>query len=185
MLAVGIRPIDWRRCLAAVINVHKNNMRYWLMKSEPDETSIDDALAAKGQTVAWTGVRNYQARNFMRDQMQVGDGVLFYHSGCAEPGIAGIAEVASTCYPDPTQFDRKSPYHDPKASPENPRWLLVDVRALKKIRLIGLPELRAQTELAEMLVLRRGNRLSITPVTAQEWRHIVEKIAKAKKAPME
>jgi predicted RNA-binding protein with PUA-like domain len=185
MLAVGIRSIDWRRCLVAVINVHKNNMRYWLMKSEPDETSIDDALAAKGQTVAWTGVRNYQARNFMRDQMQVGDGVLFYHSGCAEPGIAGIAEVASTCYPDPTQFDRKSPYHDPKASPENPRWLLVDVRALKKIRLISLPELRAQAELADMLVLRRGNRLSITPVATQEWRHIVEKIAKAKKAPME
>ena len=185
MRAVGVRSIDWRRCLAAVINVHKNNMRYWLMKSEPDETSIDDALAAKGQTVAWTGVRNYQARNFMRDQMQVGDGVFFYHSGCAEPGIAGIAEVASTFYPDPTQFDRKSPYHDPKASQENPRWLLVDVRALKKIRLIGLPELRAQAELADMLVLRRGNRLSITPVTTQEWRHIVEKIAKAKKAPME
>jgi hypothetical protein len=96
MRAVGIRSIDGRRCLAAVINVHKNNMRYWLMKSEPDEASIEDALSAKDQTVAWTGVRNYQARNSMRDQMQVGDGVLFYHSGCAEPGIAGIAEVAST-----------------------------------------------------------------------------------------
>ena len=155
-------------------------MRYWLMKSEPDETSIDDALAATGQTVAWTGVRNYQARNFMRDQMQVGDGVLFYHSGCAEPGIAGIAEVASTCYPDPTQFDRKSPYHDPKASRENPRWLLVDVRALQKTRLLGLPELRAQTELDGMLVLRRGNRLSITPVTEPEWHHIVVKLAKIK-----
>ena len=150
------------------------------MKSEPDETSIDDALAATGQTVAWTGVRNYQARNFMRDQMQVGDGVLFYHSGCAEPGIAGIAEVASTCYPDPTQFDRKSPYHDPKASRENPRWLLVDVRALRKTRLLGLPELRAQTELDGMLVLRRGNRLSITPVTEPEWHHIVVKLAKIK-----
>ena len=157
-------------------------MRYWLMKSEPDEVSIDDALAAPDQTVAWTGVRNYQARNFMRDAMRVGDHVFFYHSSCAEPGIAGIAEVASTCYPDPTQFDRKSPYHDPKASPENPRWLLVDVRALKKIRLIGLPELRAQAELADMLVLRRGNRLSITPVTAQEWHHIVSKLAKTKKA---
>ena len=152
-------------------------MRYWLMKSEPDETSIDDALAAKGHTVAWTGVRNYQARNFMRDQMQIGDGVLFYHSGCAEPGIAGIAEVASTCYPDPTQFDRKSPYYDSKASPDNPRWLLVDVRALKKIRLIGLPALRAQAELADMLILRRGNRLSITPVTPAEWRHIVGHMA--------
>ncbi len=152
-------------------------MRYWLMKSEPDETSIDDALAAAGQTVAWTGVRNYQARNFMRDQMQIGDGVLFYHSGCAEPGIAGIAEVASTCYPDPTQFDRKSPYYDLKASPDNPRWLLVDVRALKKIRLIGLPALRAQDALVDMLVLRRGNRLSITPVTPAEWRHITVNMA--------
>ncbi len=180
MLVVGIRSIDGRRCLAAVINVHKNNMRYWLMKSEPDEASIEDALSAKDQTVAWTGVRNYQARNFMRDQMQVGDGVLFYHSGCAEPGIAGIAEVASTCYPDPTQFDRKSPYHDPKASPDNPRWILVDVRALKKIRLIGLPELRAQVKLDDMLVLRRGNRLSITPVTASEWHHIVVKLAAIK-----
>ena len=155
-------------------------MRYWLMKSEPDETSIDDALAVTGQTVAWTGVRNYQARNFMRDQMQIGDGVLFYHSGCAEPGIAGIAEVASTCYSDPTQFDRKSPYHDPKSSPENPRWLLVDVRALQKTRLINLAELRAQAELDDMLVLRRGNRLSITPVAASEWHHIVVKLAKIK-----
>jgi predicted RNA-binding protein with PUA-like domain len=135
------------------------------------------ALAAKGQTVAWTGVRNYQARNFMRDQMQIGDGVLFYHSGCAEPGIAGIAEVASTCYPDPTQFDRKSPYYDSKASPDNPRWLLVDVRALKKIQLIGLPALRAQDNLADMLILRRGNRLSITPVTPAEWRHIIGHMA--------
>lgn len=179
------RAIKRRRCFAELVDSHKNNMRYWLMKSEPDEASIDDVLEAKGQVVAWTGVRNYQARNFMRDQMQVGDGVLFYHSGCAEPGIAGIAEVASTCYPDPTQFDRKSPYYDSKSSPDNPRWLLVDVRALKKIRLIGLPELRAQVELADMLVLRRGNRLSITPVSTQEWHHIVEKIAKAKKALIE
>ena len=151
-------------------------MRYWLMKSEPDETSIDDALSAKDKIVAWTGVRNYQARNFMRDQMQIGDGVLFYHSGCAEPGVAGIAEVASTCYPDPTQFDPKSPHHDPQSRPEQPRWWLVDVRALEKIRLIGLPEMRAQPALAEMLVLRRGNRLSITPVTPAEWRHIIGKM---------
>ena len=152
-------------------------MRYWLMKSEPDDTSIDDALTSPRQTVAWTGVRNYQARNFMRDQMQIGDGVLFYHSGCAEPGIAGIAEVASTSYPDPTQFDRKSPYYDPASRADNPRWWLVDVRALKKVPLIGLPALRAQSELADMLVLRRGNRLSITPVTPAEWRHIVGKMA--------
>ncbi len=147
-------------------------MRYWLMKSEPDEASIDDALAAKGKGLPWTGVRNYQARNFMRDAMRIGDGVLFYHSSCAEPGIAGLAEVASTCYPDPTQFDPASPYYDPKSDPENPRWLLLDVRATRKTRLIGLPELREHPQLAEMQVLRRGNRLSITPVTAAEWRFI-------------
>ncbi len=147
-------------------------MRYWLMKSEPDEASIDDALAAKGKGLPWTGVRNYQARNFMRDAMRIGDGVLFYHSSCAEPGIAGLAEVASTCYPDPTQFDPASPYYDPKSDPENPRWLLLDVRATQKTRLIGLPELREHPQLAEMQVLRRGNRLSITPVTADEWRFI-------------
>ena len=155
-------------------------MSYWLMKSEPDEASIDDALAAKGCTVAWTGVRNYQARNFMRDQMRIGDGVLFYHSSCAEPGIAGLAEVASTSYPDPTQFDRKSPYYDPKSDPENPRWLLVDVRATKKTRLIGLPELREQPELEDMIILRRGNRLSITPVTPAEWNFIVKKLVPRK-----
>ncbi len=147
-------------------------MRYWLMKSEPDEASIDDALAAKGKGLPWTGVRNYQARNFMRDAMRIGDGVLFYHSSCAEPGIAGLAEVASTCYPDLTQFDPASPYYDPKSDPENPRWLLLDVRATRKTRLIGLPELREHPQLAEMQVLRRGNRLSITPVTAAEWRFI-------------
>ena len=151
-------------------------MRYWLMKSEPDEASIDDALAAKGKTVAWTGVRNYQARNFMRDDMRIGDGVLFYHSSCAEPGIAGLAEVASAAYPDPTQFDRKSPYYDPKSDPESPRWLLVDVRATKKTRLIGLPELREQSQLEDMIILRRGNRLSITPVTAAEWQVIVNQL---------
>ncbi|MDO8300002.1 EVE domain-containing protein [Lacisediminimonas sp.] len=144
-------------------------MQYWLMKSEPDEVSIDDALAAPGQCVAWTGVRNYQARNFMRDQMKVGDGILFYHSSCAQPGIAGIAEVASTAYPDPTQFDPGSPYHDPAARPEQPRWLLVDVRALRKTRLLTLAELRQQPDLADMVILRRGNRLSITPVTRQQW----------------
>lgn len=152
-------------------------MRYWLMKSEPDEAGIDDALAAKDCTLPWTGVRNYQARNFMRDQMQVGDGVLFYHSSCAEPGIAGIAEVASGCYPDPMQFDSKSPYFDPKSERENPRWLLVDVRALKKTRLISLPELRSHPELEDMVVLKRGNRLSITPVTKPEWDFIVQRLA--------
>lgn len=151
-------------------------MQYWLMKSEPDEASIDDALAAPGQILPWVGVRNYQARNFMRDAMRMGDGVLFYHSSCAEPGIAGLAEVASAPYPDATQFDPGSKYHDPKSTPENPRWMLVDVRAVEKTRLMPLAELRSYPELADMQILRRGNRLSITPITAAEWRCIVRHI---------
>ncbi len=143
---------------------------YWLMKSEPQECSIDDALAAAGATVPWTGVRNYQARNYMRDDMAVGDGVLFYHSSCPEPGIAGIAEVASAAYPDPTQFDRKSIYYDKGSDPQAPRWLLVDVRALRKTRLIGLEELRVHKGLGELIALKRGNRLSITPVATAHWR---------------
>lgn len=150
--------------------------QYWLMKSEPDECSIDDALAAPGATVPWTGVRNYQARNFMRDAMRVGDGVLFYHSSCPQPGIAGVARVASATRPDPTQFDPASPYFDPKSMPENPRWLLLDVQALQKTRLIGLPELRATPELADLQILQRGNRLSITPVSAEHWRFITERL---------
>ena len=143
--------------------------RYWLMKSEPADCSIDDALAAPGATVPWTGVRNYQARNFMRDEMRVGDGVLFYHSSCPEPGIAGIARVASGVRADPTQFDPASPYYDPKSTPEQPRWLLLDVQALRKTRLVSLAELRAHPALGEMRVLQRGSRLSITPVQAREW----------------
>jgi predicted RNA-binding protein with PUA-like domain len=148
---------------------------YWLMKSEPDEVSIDDALAAPNATVAWTGVRNYQARNFMRDGMKVGDGVLFYHSSCPEPGIAGLARVASGIKPDPTQFDPKSPYYDAASKKEDPRWLLVDVQAVRKTRLLALPELRAKPELAELVVLRKGNRLSITPVDPAHWR-VIEKM---------
>jgi len=151
-------------------------MKYWLMKSEPDECSIDDALAAPGGKTPWTGVRNYQARNSLRDQMSIGDGVLFYHSSCAEPGIAGLAEVASAAYPDPTQFDRKSPYFDPKSTRAAPRWVCVDVRATRKTRLMPLAELHAHKALAGMAVLRRGNRLSITPVSAAEWRFIEEKL---------
>jgi len=147
-------------------------MKYWLMKSEPDECSIDDALAAPGQITPWSGVRNYQARNFMRDEMSIGDGVLFYHSSCPEPGIAGIAEVASAAYTDKTQFDRRSPYYDPKSKKENPRWVNVDVRALRKTRLVPLAELRAHRPLAGMRLLRPGNRLSITPVTESEWKYI-------------
>ena len=151
--------------------------RYWLMKSEPDECSIDDALAAPDATVPWTGVRNYQARNFMRDDMRVGDGVLFYHSSCAEPGIAGIARVASGAKPDPTQFDPDSPYFDAKSKPDAPRWQLVDVQAVRKTRVLGLAEMRDVPELAEMQVLKRGNRLSITPVTHQQWRVIEQLLA--------
>lgn len=148
---------------------------FWLMKSEPEECSVDDALAAENSTVPWVGVRNYQARNFMRDGMQVGDGVLFYHSSCAEPGIVGIGRVASTAYPDPTQFDPKSPYYDPKSKPEEPRWMLVDVQVLRKIPNVTLPALRARPELADLQVLRKGNRLSITPVEPQHWKAITGK----------
>jgi predicted RNA-binding protein with PUA-like domain len=147
-------------------------MRYWLMKSEPDEASIDHLARAPKKTLPWTGVRNYQARNFMRDAMQVGDGVLFYHSSCPEPGIAGIAKVSSTAYPDPTQFDPKSPYFDPKSTQETPRWLLVDVHFVKKTPLVPLATLREHKELEQMQVLARGNRLSITPVTEAQWRFI-------------
>jgi predicted RNA-binding protein with PUA-like domain len=152
-------------------------MNYWLMKSEPDECSIDDVLAAPGRKTAWSGVRNYQARNFMRDQMKLGDGVLFYHSSCEVPGIAGLAEVASPPYTDASQFDKKSPYYDPQSKKDAPRWVNVDVRALKKTRLMPLSEIRQHKRLAKMILLRPGNRLSITPVSAAEWRYIVEKVA--------
>jgi predicted RNA-binding protein with PUA-like domain len=143
------------------------------MKSEPDECSIDTLATLPFQTVPWTGVRNYQARNFMRDAMRIGDGVLFYHSSCPQPGIAGLATVASSAYPDPTQFDAASPYHDPKSKPEEPRWLLVDVTLARKTRLLSLAEMRAATTLSTMRVLQSGNRLSITPVTAQEWQAVL------------
>jgi predicted RNA-binding protein with PUA-like domain len=147
-------------------------MKYWLMKSEPSEVSIDDALRIGA--APWFGVRNYQARNFMRDQMQLGDGVLFYHSSCDEPGVVGIAEVASTPYPDATQFDAKSHYYDPKSTPENPRWMLVDVKAIRKTRVLSLAEMRANEDLASMVVLQKGSRLSITPVTAAEWEAVLK-----------
>ena len=148
-------------------------LNYWLMKSEPDECSIDDLARAPHATVPWIGVRNYQARNFMRDAMRIGDGVLFYHSSCPQPGIAGLAEVASTAYPDASQFDPKSPYHDPKSAHDVPRWLNVDVRFRRKTRLLSLPEMRAAPTLAGMRVLQAGNRLSITPVTAAEWQCVL------------
>jgi predicted RNA-binding protein with PUA-like domain len=150
--------------------------QYWLMKSEPSECSIADLECAPRQTVPWVGVRNYQARNFMRDQMHLGDGVLFYHSSCPQPGIAGLAEVSRLAYPDMTQFDPKSPYFDSKSTRATPRWLNVDVTLRAKGRLIALDELRRQPELAAMRVLQRGNRLSITPVTQAEWRFICERL---------
>lgn len=151
-------------------------MNYWLMKSEPDDVSIDDLAARPDQTVGWYGVRNYQARNFMRDEMQLGDHVFFYHSSCKEPGIAGLAEVCSCAYPDPTQFDANSEYFDSKSTQEAPRWLQVDVRFVQKTRLLSLRELRGYPELAEMLLLKKGSRLSITPVSAIDAAFILAKL---------
>ena len=151
-------------------------MAYWLMKSEPDEFSIDDLARAPKQTTTWFGVRNYQARNFMRDHMKVGDGVLFYHSSCPEPGIAGIAKVASKAYPDASQFDRKSDYYDAKSKRDQPRWMNVDVKLVAKTRLMPLAEMKNHEELSGMRTLRPGNRLSITPVTEAEWRFILAKL---------
>jgi predicted RNA-binding protein with PUA-like domain len=148
--------------------------KHWLMKSEPDECSIDDLAQAPKQTVPWTGVRNYQARNFMRDDMKVGDSVLFYHSSCPQPGIAGLAEVASGAYPDATQFDPGSVYYDAKSGRDAPRWLHVDVRLVRKTRLLPLTEIRQTPALAGMRILQRGNRLSITPVTPAEWKAVLE-----------
>lgn len=153
-------------------------MQYWLMKSEPDEVSIDDVMAAPGQTTPWFGVRNYQARNFMRDQMKDGDGVLFYHSSCPEPGIAGLALVVGGPYPDATQFDKKSKYYDAKATPEQPRWISVDVKGTEKTRLLSLAEMRTIPALEDMVVLQKGSRLSITPVTAAQWKAIVKLLKK-------
>ena len=154
-------------------------MAYWLMKSEPDDVSIDDVMAAPAHTVGWYGVRNYQARNFMRDAMRPGDGVLFYHSSCAEPGVAGIAEIAGTPYPDATQFDPASPYYDPKATQEQPRWIGIDVKGIRKTRLLSIKEMRADPALEHMRLLQKGSRLSITPVEPAEWRHIVALLKEA------
>lgn len=151
-------------------------MRYWLMKSEPSEVSIDDLAARPDQTVAWDGVRNYQARNFMRNQMQLGDQAFFYHSSCEQPGIVGITIVSKLAYPDATQFNPKSKYYDPKASPENPRWFNVEVKLVRKTRLLSLKELKTYPELSNMRILQKGNRLSITPIDPAEWTFILSKI---------
>ena len=150
---------------------------YWLMKSEPDEFSFEDLARAPKKTTPWFGVRNYQARNFMRDGMKIGDGVLFYHSSCPQPGIAGIAKVASKAYPDASQFDKKGDYFDPKSKRDDPRWLNVDVKLVSKTRLMPLEEMRTYRELEGMRTLRPGNRLSITPVTEAEWNFILARLA--------
>jgi predicted RNA-binding protein with PUA-like domain len=148
-------------------------MRYWLMKSEPDEVSFDDVMNAPARTMPWFGVRNYQARNFMRDGMQPGDGILFYHSSCAVPGVAGIARVASGAYPDATQFEQGGKYFDPKATQAQPRWISVDVQAVDKGRFLALSDMRAVPELEDMVLLKKGSRLSISPVTLSQWRRIL------------
>ena len=143
-------------------------MAFWLMKSEPDAYSIDDLKRDKREP--WDGIRNYQARNMMRDDMRVGDRVFFYHSNCKEPGVVGIMKIASKPYPDPTQFDPDSKYYDAKSDPDNPRWILVDVAYVKKLkRTITLTEIKARPELGDMVLTRKGNRLSIMPVTEDEW----------------
>lgn len=147
-------------------------MRYWLMKSEPSDVSIDDLASFPDQTIDWYGIRNYQARNFMRDQMMLGDQAFFYHSNCELPGIAGLVEISSQAYPDRTQFDPKHRYFEPKSTPENPRWVNVDVKLVRKTRLLSLKELREYPELATIRILQRGNRLSITPVDPREWEFI-------------
>lgn len=146
------------------------------MKSEPSDVSIDDLATLPNQTVDWYGVRNYQARNFMRDQMKLGDQAFFYHSNCDQPGIAGIVEVSKLAYPDRFQFVAGHKYFDPKSTPENPRWVNVDVKLVGKTRLIGLQELRSHPELKHMRTLQRGNRLSITPVDPREWEFILKLI---------
>src|SRR5688572_12658614 len=156
-------------------------MKYWLMKSEPDECSIDDVLAAPGRITPWSGVRNYQARNYMRDEMRVGDGVLFYHSSCPVPGVYGLGKVASEAYPDPTQFEKKSDYYDPESPKDQPRWHLVDVAYDRTFATpVTLDVLKADPKLEGLVALRKGNRLSITPVEKPHWDRIVALGTKSK-----
>ncbi len=149
-------------------------MRYWLMKSEPDECGIDHLVARPKQAVPWVGVRNYQARNFMRDDMRVGDLAFFYHSSCPEPGIAGVVKISRAAYPDATQFDPESKYFDPTSKPDSPRWLHVDVLLVQKLPLIHLATLRSTPQLTDLRILQRGNRLSITPVDEVHWDCIMQ-----------
>jgi predicted RNA-binding protein with PUA-like domain len=149
--------------------------RYWLIKSEPETFSLSNLRDSPNQTTRWDGVRNYQARNFMLKEMQIGDPVLFYHSNCKDPGVVGLAEVSSEPYPDPTAFDSKSPYHDPKSDPRKPRWQLVDITYLRTFeKPVTLAAMRGRPELADLLILRKGNRLSITPVEEPHFQVICE-----------
>lgn len=150
-------------------------MQYWLMKSEPDVYGIDDLARQRRKTDHWDGIRNYQARNFMRDQMRRGDQAFFYHSNCDEPGIVGIMEIAKEAYPDFTAFDPDEKYYDPKSDPKEPRWYMVDVKFSRKFeRTITLKELKEHNALQDMRLLQRGNRLSILPVTKKQWHYILK-----------
>ena len=150
-------------------------MKYWLMKSEPDVYSIDHLAGQKKKTDYWDGIRNYQARNFIRDDMSAGDLAFFYHSNCDEPGVVGIIEIVRSAYPDHTAFDPEEKYFDPKSDPDHPRWFMVDVRFKKKFKVpVTLKVLKGERALAEMRLVQRGNRLSILPVTAKEWKHILK-----------
>ena len=165
--------------LGYIVNLGSNpygvlTMQYWLMKTEPSVFGIDDLMNCKNRVDHWDGIRNYQARNMMRDEMKKGDGILLYHSNCKETGVVGLAKVCRNAYPDFTAWDTTSKYFDPKSSPENPRWVMVDVKFVKKFsRTICLTELREQTALQDMTLLRKGNRLSIMPVTEIQWQYIV------------
>lgn len=152
----------------------QKSRRYWLMKSEPDAFSFDDLWSAPKKTTLWDGIRNYQARNLLRDDFKKGDYVLYYHSNAKPTGVAGLAEVVRESYPDPTQFDPKSKYHDPKSDPDDPRWLVVDIRALEALpNFVSLSDLKANPKLADMMVCQRGARLSVQPVTTAQWKEVV------------
>jgi predicted RNA-binding protein with PUA-like domain len=155
-------------------------MKYWLMKSEPDAFGIDDLAKCPRKTEHWDGIRNYQVRNMMRDEMKKGDEAFFYHSSCKEPGVVGIVRIVKEAYPDHTAFDPESKYYDPKSDPENPRWLMVDVQLVRKFKHpIGLQELKSHENLADMLIMRRGNRLSVTPISKKHWDYILKLESKA------
>ena len=151
-------------------------MGYWLMKSEPDEFGIEDLIRSDKQTTTWSGVRNFQARNFMRDDMKLGDLAFFYHSSCPAPGVVGTMKVVKAVYPDPTQFDPASDYFDPKSKPDNPTWVAVDLQFVKQFPLVSLEALRKEPKLAEMRLLQKGNRLSVLPVNAAEWKRIMSMV---------